>query len=50
VALPCTQKRIFKKSKEELYGNSKYFTMPKHNLQKYALKKNPKSFKILQLP
>jgi hypothetical protein len=34
------------KAKEELW-KLKYFTMPKYNLQKYPLNKNPKSFKIL---
>jgi hypothetical protein len=34
------------KAKEELW-KLKYFTMPKYNLQKNPLNKNPKSFKIL---
>jgi hypothetical protein len=48
---PCHvhKKGSLRSQKEELYGNSKYFTMPKYNLQKYALKKKPKSFKIFQL-
>jgi hypothetical protein len=44
VALPFILKRILRQKKN--YGNSNYFTMPKYNLQKYPLNKNPKSFKI----
>jgi hypothetical protein len=45
VALPFTLKKILR-PKEELC-KLKYFTMPKYNLQKNPLNKNPKSFKIL---
>jgi len=45
VALPFTLKSILMQSKH--YGNSKYFTMQKHNLPKIFEKKEPKYFKIL---
>jgi len=32
---------------EEFYGNLKYFTMQKYNLQKNPPKENQKSFKIV---
>jgi len=45
VALPFTLKSILRQKKN--YGNSKYFTMQKYNLQNNPLKTNQKSFKIL---
>jgi hypothetical protein len=40
LALPFTLKRMLVQKKN--YGNSKYFTMQKHNLQKNPLKKETK--------
>jgi division protein CdvB (Snf7/Vps24/ESCRT-III family) len=50
VALPFTFKKSILKAKNKFkkYEKLKYFTMQKiYNLQKIALKKKPKSFKIL---